>query len=128
MSLSRKILCSRNVVWAIVAPFFLLSAITNGLMAVQTSNGIVAVICTGTGPLEIRIDPATGEPVEEQAPDQQSNCDWANLKFSAHLAVSPVPEVEFNLGFIDAPNVPSSVIATSRATGLPPSTGPPNVL
>jgi len=113
-----------------LTPFFLLSLFSNGVMPLRTAEGLVLVICTGEGPLEMVIDPATGDPIDQapdhQAPDdRQGHCDWASAKPPVGLAPS-LGLLSAQTTFVpaDLPVLPT-VLYAGRATGLPPSTGPP---
>ncbi|AJE45191.1 DUF2946 family protein [Celeribacter indicus] len=116
------------VVWAVLVPFFLLSAASNGLMLQKAPEGIAVVICSGEGPLELRLDVKTGEPVEKQSPDRPKHCDWASLHLSAALPdVAAAPDIA--TASLAAPALfPSTILTAGQATGLPPSTGPPAVI
>lgn len=115
----------RRAVWAILTPFFLLTLFSNGVMPLRTAEGLVLVICTGEGPLEMVIDPATGDPIDQAPNDRQGHCDWASAKPPVGLAPS-LGLLYTQTAFVpaDLPVLPT-VLCAGRTTGLPPSTGPP---
>lgn len=116
------------LIWAVTALVFLLSATTNGLMPLRSSEGVVMVICSGDGPLELRIDPRTGEPADDKTPGQHKPCDWASFNFTAYLPDAPVSPGEVTPILAETALIASSILTAGRATGLPPSTGPPAVI
>ncbi|WP_172294477.1 hypothetical protein [Pseudoruegeria sp. HB172150] len=118
----------RAALWAIVTPFFLLSFLPGGAMPVQSADGLLMVICTGDGPLEIRVDPVTGEPVERDPHDGSGTCDWAMAKPAVSLASAPDFPAPTVVLVPSEPEVLPVIRAVARATGLPPSTGPPSAL
>lgn len=119
---------AKLIVWALVGPFFLLSVVTNGLMPVQTPAGIAVVICSGEGPVELRVDPKTGKPVEDEPSDRRKVCDWASVGVNAQLpSITSIPQATTLTTEAAAP-VFSTVLTAGLATGLPPSTGPPIVI
>jgi len=67
------------------------------------------------GPVQLVIDPATGEPVKELPNQAGERCAWAG----AHVvALAPVPS--------DLP--PPMVLVAARASGRLPATGPPSAV
>ena len=109
-------------------PFLLLSLVSNGVMPQRMAEGVVLVICTGDGPLAIAVDPDSGKPAEK-APDTRSGrCDWANATPPATLCPPlQLPARQAGAAVEILPVTPLVLIA-GRATGLPPSTGPPAVI
>lgn len=109
-------------IWVLLAPFFMLSTIADGVMPVSTPQGMQMIICTPQGASYITIDPETGEPVKGQA---SPGCDWAATKSTAMLARDAVTLVLVD--HITAPRPPAAptLLRMAQATGLPPSTGPP---
>lgn len=128
MKARRRVHFATIIMWAIVAPFFLLSAVTNGLMPQQTSSGVTVVICTGEGPLELGIDPKTGDPAGDQSTKSHKACDWAGFNLVAHLSAAPLAPVVTTPAPSTAARILPSILAVGRATGLPPSTGPPAII
>ncbi|RJE89318.1 hypothetical protein D3P04_01370 [Paracoccus onubensis] len=116
------------ILWAVTALVFLLSATTNGLMPLRGSEGVVMVICSGEGPLELHIDPQTGEPADDKTPDRHKPCDWASFNFTADVPGAPVSPGNVAPILAETALIASSILTASRATGLPPSTGPPAVI
>lgn len=118
----------RIIVWAIVAPLFLLSASLGSLMPLRTAAGVFVVICSGDGPLGLYVDPETGQPVDHDPSDRHGICDWAGLRTGAYLqAPSPAP-VEPERGFVMAVFAMPAILVAGRVTGLPLATGPPLVI
>lgn len=72
--------------WVLLAPFLLTLAIPPSIMPVtKADGGISFVICTGDGPLEMRIDPATGKPVPDHDDNKGAGCHWNALRDAATL-------------------------------------------
>lgn len=118
----------RFAVWALVAPFLLFSLFSNAVMPVSAPDGLVLVICTGEGPLEMVIDPETGEPVPKPAHDGSVKCSWAGANGPVLLSSPMLAPIRARSGRpVYLPAVPAVLVA-AHATGLPPSTGPPLVL
>ena len=115
---------SRPVSWLLLVPFLLLAMLPGGVMPRVSAQGIVLVLCTGDGMLELRVDPRTGEPVQDSEA-QDRHCPWAQMRVTDALIAAPVlpaPAItEARLLELVLP-VLRRVIA---ATGLPPATGPP---
>ena len=121
---SRQLL-RRMAIWALLAPFLLLSLFPGGVMPLRTAEGIVLAICTGDGALEIRVDPESGKPVEKAPDTKRDRCDWANAAQAFTLTTSPVLLADrIGAGAVVLPVTPLVLVA-GHATGLPPSTGPP---
>ncbi len=115
--------------WALLAPFLLLSLISPAVMPVRDADGtLTLVLCSGDGPVEMVIDLATGEPVDRPQPGAQDRCDWAcgQMEVIALLRpeASPPPLVVRRAD----PPAATVLLARARITGLPPATGPPAVV
>ena len=90
---------------------------------------MLLVICTAEGMAELMVDPATMQPADKSAPDAPEKpaqpCAWA-----ANQAAFTVPDLPLflpppqSVAAGPAPLAPM-VLTAARATGLPPSTGPP---
>ncbi|MGB3312921.1 MAG: hypothetical protein WBB85_00790 [Albidovulum sp.] len=108
-------------------PFLLLSLLSPAVMPSRGVDGTVAlVLCTGDGPVTLAFDPVTGAPVEHDPDGVSERCDWA----ASHHAVIDLarPELRAIAGAVTpgkTPPVPQ-LLAATRATGLPPATGPPS--
>ncbi|MFV0358895.1 hypothetical protein [Tropicimonas sp.] len=115
-------------VWLLIAPFLLHSLIASTVMPTGSADGPVLVICTGDGPLEMVLDPATGEPVRKRPDDSAGQCSWANgavaMDLRPPVAAPAVIGLPTTVGLPPAP----FLLVAVRETGLPPSTGPPAVL
>jgi len=73
--------------WLLIAPFLLTLLVPPSIMPARTADGGMSiVICTGDGPLEMRIDPATGEPLPDHKDDAGAGCHWNALRDAATLA------------------------------------------
>ena len=115
-------------------PFLLSSLIATGVMPARADDGaITLVICTPAGPAEMRVDPATMQPVApapfpaKPAPKDKptSACAWA----ISHADFTPpqLPALVLPLRQAQAAPRPAlpAILAAARATGLPPAPGPP---
>ena len=125
----------RIALCALLLPFLLSALIASGVMPARSAGGaITLVICTAEGMAELAVDPATMQPLDVSAhggtdqdgPQKQTgNCAWAanHADFAAPIpAALALPSWQM----IALPVAPvPTVLATARATGLPPSTGPP---
>lgn len=114
--------------WAMLSPFLMLSLLSPAVMPAQAADGtFTLVLCTGDGPVEMQLDLATGQPVHKSPSDRSDRCAWA----CARMAIAPdaPPVLPVLLGRVTRADPPpvSTRLALSRATGLPPSTGPPAV-
>ena len=114
--------------WAMLAPFLLLSLIAPGVMPARAESGVLMmVICHGDGMTEIAVDPRTFEPVGDSPDDDADPCFWG----IAHSPVDLVPPVQLapSVARLLAARPPAAptVRIVARATGLPPATGPPAV-
>lgn len=119
----------RLALWAMLSPFFLLSLLSQGVMPVPSDGGgLVMVICSGDGPVEVTIDPETGEPVRKSRRDASGVCAWAIAKPLVSLTtVADLPTLVSRMHPAEPPALPT-IRVFAQATGLPPSTGPPFVL
>lgn len=71
---------------ALLVPLLLSAFVPQGVMpGGDGAGGLVMVLCSGDGPVEITLDPVTGEPVEKRA----TACDWACGQFAAALIDHP---------------------------------------
>lgn len=88
---ARTLTALRRLVAALVlVPVLLAALIPSGLMPVRAADGaLTLVLCTPEGPVTLAVDPATGEPVQQTAPDR---CAWA-MAHAAALLPDPVPAV-----------------------------------
>ena len=125
----------RIALCALLLPFLLSALIASGVMPARSAGGaITLVICTAEGMAELAVDPTTMQPLDGSAhggtdqdgPQKQTgSCAWAvsHADFAAPTPpVLALPSWQMIAALV-AP-VPT-VLATARATGLPPSTGPP---
>ena len=72
--------------WLLLAPALLMLLVPASIMPVRQSDGsLTIVICTGSGPLELRVDPDTGQPVEGEDIQTGSACHWNLLRDTAAL-------------------------------------------
>lgn len=122
--------------WLGLVPFFLASLLAAGVMPARIADDTIAlVICMDGTATEIAVDPATMRPVDaapddpdgdgDHRPAGHTACDWAAGQLAVALPAADVPQGPAPTPRV-APLAPvSTVIAVSRATGLPPSTGPP---
>ena len=113
---------NRDLIGGIVLVFFLLFSLAPaGIMPVATPEGIKVVICTSHGPLEITTEPKPAKP----EPAQGNPCGWAMAHGLFNLADAPRPLSTGSSAFLIIPDRPMILLAHAKATGLPPSTGPP---
>ena len=113
-----------------VVPFLLASLIASGVMPARTSSGaVLLVICTAEGMAELMVDPATMQPAQKSAPDAPGKpgkpCAWA-----ANQATFTVPDLPALMPpqqsvIAMSASIAPVILTAARATGLPPSTGPP---
>lgn len=117
---------------AVLLPFLLTSMIASGVMPARATNGaIMLVICTADGPLEMLVDPATMQPtapghdMPSQKDKHDSSCAWAanHADFAAPGFAAPIQPLRHAMA-LPTPARPT-ILAAAHATGLPPSTGPP---
>lgn len=100
------------LIWkrVLLVPFLLTLLIPSSFMPVQRADGSVSiVICTSNGPLEIRIDPATGQPVHEEEVNAGQSCYW-----NAQRDLATLPEPVFiplaSQFFPDHPDTPAPLV------------------
>lgn len=73
----------------LVVPFMLLSLLAPGYMPQRSADGaLTLVICSDQGAVELRVDPATGEPLSQQAPEDD-RCHWAQAGMAALITATP---------------------------------------
>lgn len=115
--------------WAICAPFILLSFIPSGVMPIRAENGaLMVVICDGDGMAEIAVDPVTLEPVKETPYQKGEPCAWALVQIPVDLASRPeLSPGSSHFSILDV-SLAETVLAIAQETGLPPATGPPSVV
>lgn len=78
--------------WLLLAPALLMLLVPASIMPVRQSDGsLTIVICTGSGPLELRVDPDTGQPVEGEDIQTGSACHWNLLRDTAMLPETGAP-------------------------------------
>jgi hypothetical protein len=114
--------------WVLIAHFLLILFVPPSIMPVYTADGgISIVICTGDGPLEMRIDPATGEPVSGHEDDAGASCHWNALRDVAtvpELALAPSASAFFaEQAFIPLAFIPRQPTRFER----PPARAPPHL-
>ena len=95
----------------IVLPVLVMSAFPQGTMAIRGAQGIEVVLCTGDGPLTIRVD-ENGTPVEDQYVDA-ADCGWWLLGQGLILSASP--------GVSSSTPADLQVLAPLERLHLPPS-------
>lgn len=67
-------------------PFLALSLLSPSVMAIQGGDGgVMMVLCTGDGPVEMMVDLGT------DAPKVDPTCDWANAQVSVLAATTFTP-------------------------------------
>jgi hypothetical protein len=80
MGLARVLSGLRNVALRLIAvlPLLALGLLPAGVMPVQGSDGgMVLVLCSGSGPMLMTVDPATGTFKKAPPTAPKSACDWA---------------------------------------------------
>lgn len=120
--------------WAGLLLILLSSLIAPGTMPARAGNGaVVLVICSGDGVAEMAFDPVTMEPVSDREDGGKDKtrpgyCPWA----ASQSVVDFVPPTVVARPSLFARHLAwpatETVLAVSRATGLPPSTGPPSAV
>ncbi len=109
---------------SLVLPFVVLAALMGGLMPSVSADGVSVVLCTGSGPLEIRVDLETGERIADPVAEESTHCPWGGASATAAVAVPVVfPWPVSTLG--QRPPADANVLPARHAHRLPPSTGPP---
>jgi hypothetical protein len=113
-------------IWALLTPFLILSLLSPSVMPMHIAgSGVVLTLCSGDGPVELRIDPETGEPAEKSPADTHEGCAWANARIVvADLAQPALPPIFTRIARTDPAPVPG-VLRRAEKTGQPPTTGPP---
>ncbi|WP_255435555.1 hypothetical protein [Paracoccus sp. S1E-3] len=121
--------------WAMMLPFLGVSLIANGVMPSRGADGYVTfVICTGTGMVEMAFDPVTMEPVEtgglaDMPSDDDETaakaCAWSGMQAAFDLPHSVLWMAPAQTSRRADPLRVETALLMARATGLPPSTGPP---
>jgi hypothetical protein len=118
----------RLVLWAMLSPFLLLALVPVAVMPARTAeDGFAFVLCSDHGPVELTIDPATGQPVKKHAPGANERCAWAGAHVTA-LAPPHLPTLPTGLGAAPRRHagIAPMVLVAADATGRPPATGPPS--
>jgi hypothetical protein len=115
--------------WILLLPFLALTLIPAQIMPARAADGtLTMVLCIDGSEAEVTIDLATGQPVEHAPLSADNRCDWASAYVVvAHLAqpvLTPLVQQPQQTG---AP-ILTTMLAATRTTGLPPSTGPPFLL
>lgn len=126
MAVGTRISPRRVLLWALLAPFLLMSLFAPGVMLDRAADGgLTLVICSGGGTAEVNLDPATMLPVEKAPAKSYQPCPWV-IAGSAVDLVSPVA-IPILLGTRVAPvfRPANTALRAVLATGLPPATGPP---
>ena len=126
MTVELAAMARRGALWLAVLPFLLLSLLPSVVMPVQSDSGFRLVICTGTGPLELATGPAG--PADQAPDDDTSHCHWAAGKAGWALALPVGLALAVDRSSVAEVAAPSFVLRVGRATGLPPSTGPPRAV
>ncbi|AUH63228.1 hypothetical protein CX676_02865 [Paracoccus zhejiangensis] len=121
------------VVGALLAPFLLLSLISDAVMPVRGADGqLMLVLCTPIAVQQVATDPhhhsghaghAQDDP--EDQPAATDRCQWAGLHPVLALITPPDLPLPENRVLSPAPPPLPVILIAARATGLPPSTGPP---
>lgn len=129
----------RLLIGALALPFVLVSLIGTGVMPARDAQGaLVITLCSAAGVVDLAIDPATMAPFagadtsgaphgDSPAPDQ-GVCDWAAAQAPFLHAVQPVLAAATPRMVRAAHPFTDTIRVLSRATGLPPATGPPRPL
>lgn len=130
---------------ALLAPFLLLSLLSSQVMPGRASDGSFAfVLCPGGGPVPLPAPAPAGisgqempahkmagahsheMPADHDTPSSKDNCSWANaVHMESLLGTATLPLLDMTMGYLAQPVPPPTILAASRKTGLPPSTGPP---
>lgn len=120
--------------WTGLLPFVLASLVAFGVMPQRAANGVVElVLCTGHGIETVAVDPVIMEPASDEDKSRKDmadpgDCIWAAGK--SPLDLTPPPMIA-RLGAVarraSLPDA-ATTLAVARATGLPPSTGPPSAV
>jgi hypothetical protein len=116
----------RAAIWALLTPFLILSLLSPSVMPGRGGDGgVVLTLCSGDGPVEMRIDPATGEPARKSPADAHERCAWATARtIVADLAQPFLPVRSTRVAHVD-PAHSATVLRRAEETGQPPATGPP---
>lgn len=116
----------RMLDWALLAPFLVLSLISPAVMPAQAADGgLVLVLCTGDGAVEMVLDPLTGEVSKPSPKSPADRCAWACGQMAVADLALPALLLPAQAAQRAAPPAAPPLLAFVRATGLPPATGPP---
>lgn len=114
--------------WVLIAPLLLLLFAPPSVMPVKTADGgISIVICTGDGPLEMRIDPETGDPLPDRDDKDNAGCHWNALRDVATLPdLAPAPAAA---AFFSEQAVVATALVPRQPTRYerPPARAPPTL-
>ena len=116
----------RMAIWALLTPFLMLSLLSPSVMPMPGGDGgVLLTLCSGDGPVEMRIDPATGEPVRKSPAAAHERCAWAAARaIVADLAPPLLPVRSTRVAQVD-PAPSATLLRRAEETGQPPATGPP---
>ena len=96
--------------FVLVLPFLLLAGIAPGYMPVRGADGaITMVICADGMAVEVAIDPATGEPVAQDAAPEDGRCAWAQLAMAVHPVAEPVLAPPRQMAVVLVPAAPDDL-------------------
>lgn len=119
----------------LAVPFLLLSLVAPGVMPSRGADGgLVMVICSGHGPVEIAVDAATGQPLPDgadapdQGPDkapQDGRCAWAQSVAAALPMPAPALSMPARLVRSDPPALPGPAWRPAHDPQRPLPRGPP---
>lgn len=121
--------------WAGLLLVLLSSLVAPGTMPTRAEDGtLVLVLCTGDGVTATPFDPLTMEPVSNREGEGEEEphpgyCPWAaSQAWGGSVPVTSVVVPLLLLAGHAAAPASETVLAVSRVTGLPPSTGPPSAV
>jgi hypothetical protein len=112
--------------WLLLAPFLLTTLLAPGVMPHRADDGsLTVVLCSDGGPVEVRIDLATGQPLPaDQHPDDK-RCDWHMARDGAALAAAPLAlTLAVVVTAIETPSSPLGLTLQTRQS-RPFARGPP---
>lgn len=115
---------------ALLVPFLLTSLIASGVMPARSQSGaVLLVICTAEGMAELLVDPETMQPADKSAPHAPEKsgqpCAWAVSQATFTLPELPALMPPQQSVIAMPASIAPVILTAARATGLPPSTGPP---
>jgi hypothetical protein len=115
--------------WLLLVPFLLSTLLAPGVMPHRTDDGsLTVVLCSETGPFEVRIDLATGKPLPVDSTPEDKRCDWQMARDGSALIEAPfAPVVRVVVVAKITPPLPLHLQLQTRHS-RPEARGPPTLI